>query len=567
MRYGRRESGGPYARLSRLFAAVTLTVAIGAGQHVVSAQNRSIDGTGNNVANPNWGSADTQLLRLGSSDYGDGISTPAGASRASPRAISNAVAHQTGSILNNRNLTDYVWQWGQFLDHDIDLTAGASPAEPFDIAVPAGDAWFDPFNTGVETIGMNRSVYDAATGTGVGNPRQQLNQITSYIDASNVYGSDATRAAALRTFSGGKLATSSHATGDLLPFNTGLLPNANDAGIVADQDLFLAGDVRANEQTGLTAMHTLFVREHNRLADEIALANPGFNDEQIYQQARKIVGAQMQAITYNEFLPALLGSGAVSGYTGYSSTVDAGVSNEFSTAAYRLGHSMLSTTLKRPGNGAGDLSLADAFFNPNRITAEGGIDSVLKGLASQEMQEIDTKIVGDVRNFLFGPPGSGGLDLASLNLQRGRDHGLQSYNQARVDMGLAPVATFADITSDVAVQTALASVYASVNDIDLWIGGLAEDHLPGSSVGELINAILVDQFERLRDGDRFWYENDPFFNAQLLAEINGTTLAEIIARNTNVTGLQGNVFFIPEPGTLLLLGFGAGLLLRRRRNR
>lgn len=138
-----------------------------------------------------------------------------------------------------------------------------------------------------------------------------MNQITHFIDASNVYGSDDVRAAALRTNDGtGRLLVSA---GDLLPFNSPGLPNAGGTG----PELFLAGDVRANEQVGLTAMHALFVREHNRLAAEIAGSSPELTGEEIYQEARRFVGALMQSITYNEFLPALLGANALTPYRGY----------------------------------------------------------------------------------------------------------------------------------------------------------------------------------------------------------------------------------------------------------
>src|SRR5207244_3561528 len=191
--------------------------------------------------------------------------------RPSAREISNAIASTDGSILNNRDLSAFIYAWGQFLDHDLDLTQSASPAEPFNISVPTGDPSFDPFSTGTQIIPLNRSQYDSTTATSVDNPRQQTNSITAWIDGSVVYGSDATRAAALRTFVGGKLKTSD---GNLLPFNTGGLPNANDAHIFADNQLFLAGDVRANENIELTSLQTLFMREHNRLADAIAAADP-----------------------------------------------------------------------------------------------------------------------------------------------------------------------------------------------------------------------------------------------------------------------------------------------------
>ena len=190
--------------------------------------------------------------------YQDGISEPAGAGRPSAREISNGVAAQTRSIPNVAKATDFVWQWGQFIDHDIDLTEGTEEPEPFNIPVPEGDPFFDPNSTGTQTISLNRSAFDPSTGTDPGNPRQQINQITAFLDGSMVSGSDELRARALRTNDGtGRLKMSRKR---LLPFNTEGLPNAGGP----DPSLFLAGDVRVNEQSGLTALHTLFVREHNR---------------------------------------------------------------------------------------------------------------------------------------------------------------------------------------------------------------------------------------------------------------------------------------------------------------
>jgi len=208
---------------------------------VATAEDRTFDGTGNNVVNTGWGSAHTHLLRVGPVSYPDGSSMVT--DRPNPRAISNAVSAQNGSVVNNRQLSDWVWQWGQFIDHDIDLTGGANPSQPFNIPVPAGDPLFDPANTGTQVIGLNRSAFDPATGTSPGNHRQQVNQVTAYIDASNVYGSDAARAADLRTFADGKLRMG---VNDLLPFNINGLANAGGPG----SNLFIGGDIRANEQVG-----------------------------------------------------------------------------------------------------------------------------------------------------------------------------------------------------------------------------------------------------------------------------------------------------------------------------
>ena len=507
----------------------------------------SIDGIGNNVAHPTWGSTGQDLLRLSPAAYGDGISTPSGADRPGARLVSNLLAASPeGGVTNDRDFTAFVYAWGQFLDHDLGLTDTATPRERLPIPVPSGDPSFDPNSTGTMTISMSRSAYDSATGTATGNPRQQTNSITAFIDGSQVYGSDATRAASLREFVGGRMRTSA---GNLLPFNTTGLANANDAHVVADNQLFLAGDVRANENPELVALQTLFVREHNRIAAESAAKNPTWTDEQVYQHARRMVISEIQEITYNEFLPAILGANtpaanALQNYRGYRADVNPGIATEFSTAAFRLGHSMLGEDIQfldNNGNPVRDeVRLKDVFFDP-RSVSEVGIDPLLKYLASDRAQEIDTKVVDDVRNFLFGAPGQGGFDLASLNIQRGRDHGLADYNTVRVAYGLPKVTSFAQITSDTAVQASLQQAYGSVDKLDLWVAGLAEKHLPGSSLGETFTRILVDQFSRLRDGDRYWYQNA--LPAKAISDVQNNSLVDVIRRNTQLTNLQPDVFF------------------------
>ncbi len=488
---------------------------------------RSIDGSGNNLDQPLLGSAGVELRRLVDADYTDDVAEPAGTDRGSAREISNIVAAQVESIPSDRNLSDLVWQWGQFIDHDITLTEGGDE-ESLNIEVPVGDPYFDPFETGQAEIEFTRSAI--AAGTGVDTARQQVNGITAFIDGSMIYGSDDETAAALRSFEGGQLRTSE---GDLLPID--------------ESGFFLAGDVRANEQNGLTAMHTLWVREHNRIAEQIAARDPSLADEQIYQLARARVIGEIQAITYNEYLPVLLGRNAISRYDGYDATVDPSISNLFATAAFRYGHTSLSSELKRlddEGNviEEGNLALRDAFFNPSGIL-ELGIDPLLKGLASNVSQEINTQLVDDVRNFLFGRPGAGGFDLAALNIQRGRDHGLPDYNSARLQLGLQPAESFADISSDPEVQAKLREAYGSLDDIDVWVGALAEDHVRGASVGELVQAVLVEQFTALRDGDRFWYEN--VFAGEQLRELRRTRLSDVIERNTELTSIQVNAFVVP----------------------
>lgn len=482
---------------------------------------RSYDGSGNNPLDSTRGQAGTAFVREVPAAWGDGVSTPSGADRPGARAVSNAVGAQEGEIYDAAGRTAFVWTWGQFLDHDLDLTQGGT--EPFPIPIPTGDPWFDP--TGLGNVVMN---FTRSTGP------EQTNLITSFIDGSQVYGSSQATADSLRTFQDGLLATSD---GDLLPLgNFG----------------FQAGDIRVNENLGLTSVHVLFMREHNRFAAQVKAANPSLTDEEIFQRARRHVGALIQVITYREFLPAILGRDALPPYAGYDPNVDPRVGNLFATAAFRLGHTMVSSTLQRLGPDGqpiaeGNLNIKDGFFQPNLLIDEGGVDPVLRGLALTVQQKVDTKMVDDLRNFLFGPPGAGGLDLLSLNLQRGRDHGHPDYNTIRQAWGRPAAATFADITSDPDQQEALASAYGTVNQIDPWVGLLSEDPVPGAAVGPTLRRILADQFRRTRDGDRFWYRRDPAL-AHRVAELEGTTLRDLIARNTGVAGLQPNVFSLGSGG-------------------
>lgn len=550
-----------------LCAAAALPAVSGASVAVLQADGsctfdgggteyRTFDGTCNNLSagQASWGSADSELLRQHTAaQYAADGQTPLTLGLPGPREVSNAVSSQTALVYSELNASSMLMQWGQFLDHDLDLTHTDS-ADPMPIDIPVDDAYFSG------TMPFSRSVYSATSGIDASNPRQQLNAATAYIDASQIYGSDLDTANALRTFSGGKLKMTS-VQGGLLHMENGV---------------FVSGDERVNEQVGLTTMHTLFNREHNRLAEQIAAQHPEYDDETIYQEARRIVGAIMQAITYNEFLPALLGSAAPGVYQGYDAAVNAGIANEFSTAAYRFGHSTLPPELLRldsAGNvvAGGNLPLQNAFFNPSLLLDpdNGGVEAVLRGLSAQVGQKIDPMIVDALRNMLFGAPGAGGLDLASLNIQRGRDHGLPGFNAMRDALGLGAYANWEEAEFQPGFKALLMGVYDDVDDIDLWVGGLAEQHIDGGMLGELFSAIVAEQFLRIREGDRFWYQLTGMFDPYWLDYIEDSTLANVIMRNTTINFMQANVFFVPVPvpAVALLLLTGWMMMASRSRRR
>ncbi len=529
-------------------------------------EDRSIDGSGNNTTDElaDAGSAHSELMRF--NDYkpvyagdGDGEDVINDGERANARDISNAVVRSDTLTQSSANLSDLVWVWGQFLDHDIDLSEQSDGAEINGTSVVTINDPSDPLNPVPITI--TRSDFE----TDEEGYRQQLNAITSFIDASNVYGSDLDRSNALRTFSGGRMVIG---VDQLLPTDVDV---ANENGGITEIGLFAAGDVRANENVILASIHTIFVREHNRLADLISSHNPNHTDEEIFQLARKIVGAQMQIITYNEFLPALLGDAAPSAYGyEYDSTVDPSIANSFAHAGFRFGHSMLSPSLQlasSDGEVVGGIGLKDAFFNPSFLQEDASrVEQLLQGALLQRAQEIDVNIVEDVRSFLFGAPGAGGLDLASLNIQRGRDHGLPDYNTLRTIYGLAPVQSFADITSDFQLQQELAEVYGGdVNKIDPWVGGLAEDHAGNSNMGELFTEIIQSQFERLRDGDRLFYTSDDlglYSNGQLrgdirsIIDLDNFSLADVLTANSNIS-VDSDPFHVVPGQTLTVNAYSS----------
>ena len=511
---------------------------------------RTYDGTQNNLQNPNWGAVHAPLQRLTTIAYTDGISAPGGLDRPNPRVISNALFAQDSLINEPLNLSDFVWVFGQFMDHDLSLTGNGN--ELAMVSVPAGDSWFDPFGQGTALIFMSRSAHISSTGTDATNPRQHANEITSWIDASTVYGSDVARANWLRSFTDGKMRVSSS---NLLPFNTftsnytdQVDPNAPhmDDEVQNSNYHFVAGDVRANENPLLAAFHTLFVREHNRLCDELKIANPTWDDEQLYQHARKIVGGLIQNVVYSEWLPSM--GVHLPPYSGYDSSINGGISNVFSGAAFRMGHTLLNSVVRRIDNNgnvipAGNLLLQEAFFNPlSMIWTGGGIDPLFKGMGIQISQKLDCKVIDDVRNFLFGPPGAGGLDLASININRGRERGLPDFNTVRSDFGLTPYTTFLEMTGDANEAASMENVYGDINNVDAWVGMLAEKHMPGALFGETIMEIMMQQFFALREGDRFYFENDVLLSQAEKDEIKNTNLHDIIMRNTNITLMQDNVF-------------------------
>ncbi|KAI8430940.1 hypothetical protein MSG28_001055 [Choristoneura fumiferana] len=323
---------------------------------------------------------------------------------------------------------------------------------------------------------------------------------------------------------------------------------------------FVAGDIRANEQIGLAAMHTIWMREHNRLALQLKSLNSFWDGEKVYQEARKIVGAQIQMITYYHWLPLILGREhfkKLGEYKEYDSYLNPSVSNVFATAALRFGHSMINPVLHRYDENfdpipQGHLLLRHAFFSPWRLVDEGGVDPLLRGMFTTpaKLKTSTQNLNSELTEKLFYTAHAVALDLAAINIQRGRDHAIPGYTKWREVCNMSEVNDFDDLSNEISDQTVrdkLKHLYGSVHNIDVWVGGILEDQVDGGKVGPLFSCLLLEQFKRLRDGDRLWFENPTVFKPEQLAQIKKTSLARILCDNgDNIDTIGENVFLIPE---------------------
>lgn len=588
---------------------------------------RSLDGSGNNLRHPDWGMANTPYLRVAPANYADGASQPV--SGPPTRYVSNRIFNdEAQNIFSENNVTQWGFVWGQFLDHTFGLRQEAG-GEDAPIAFNATDPLED-FQDTLGIIPFART--PAAPNTGSpGNPRQQINTVPSYIDGFPVYGGTDDRLEWLREGPvDGNMGNNRAAL--MLPDN--YLPRKDSRGDPASAPVMavdgrllgqpdraaVAGDVRANENIALTATHTLFAREHNRI---VAALPSGLDNELKFQIARRVVGAEQQFITYNEFLPAL--GLKLSRYRGYDPGANASLSNEFAVVGYRA-HSMIHGELESEAEAAdytdaqldairaqgvevtvdgGDVEfvvpLNVAFFNPD-LVEEIGAGPILAGIGSEPEYRNDEQIDNQLRSVLFQVPVSGNpdcldgptlpecfsgvVDLAAIDIERGRDHGVPSYNDLRKAYGLRPNRSFTDITGEATdrfpsdplitgnpiddrnsldfvklldlngnevpvgsengavvgirrttVAARLKAIYGTVGKVDAFVGMAAEKHVPGTEFGELQAAVWRKQFEALRDGDRFFFQNDPALPAiqKTFGITYKHTLSEIIQLNTGET--------------------------------
>ncbi|ALC47914.1 CG42331 [Drosophila busckii] len=528
-----------------------------------SKRYRTHDGTCNNKRRPRWGASQMPFNRFLPPEYGDGVdsvrSSSDGSTLSSARFVSLLVH---GARDGEAPLTMMIAQWGQLLDHDMTSTAqprsingsvpsccGGQDFHPscFPIKVPLDDPWLSPLK--VRCLEFLRSA-PAQRRDCVLSWREQTNQATSFIDASPIYSNNARSSDSARIFRNG-----------LLVYGRGnLADDVCHRGAIAAHCI-RSGDGRSGEQPGLLAMHLVWVGEHNRISLNLSDLNPHWSDEKLYQETRRIIGAMFQHITYREFLPIILGREVCklfdlelldSGYyNGYDAKVNPTIANAFSSAAFRFGHSLVQSSYTRCDRHhniiRNNISLHEEFQKGD-IGSAGSLHRLLRGLASQRALKRDEFITPELTNHLFQTPSFPfGLDLAAINIQRGRDHGLAPYTSWRVPCGLTPILSWNDFANAVGPESArrIGHAYRSVHDIDLFVGGIAERPVIGGLVGPTFACIIAQQFSNTRRGDRFWYENGGFessFTPAQLHSLRSVSLAQVLCRSVGGGTLQPHIF-------------------------
>nr|CAD7587273.1 unnamed protein product [Timema genevievae] len=479
-------------------------------------------------------------------------------------------------------------QWGQFLDHDLThtpISRGQSGSglsccrngdvvsqelrhpDCFPIILPNDDHIFAKL--GEHCMEFVRSLPAPRPECNFG-PREQMNQVSGYLDGSNIYGSTRGGQREIREFTGGRLKVQNVRGKSLLP--------QNEDECVDDTQTFAcfkAGDSRVNEQVDLAVMHTLWMREHNRVAARLATLHPNWEDETLFQEARRIVVGEIQHITYNEFLPLILGRDYMdrfdltpkeSGYSRlYDDTLNAGITNVFSTAAFRFGHTLVQGHIKafsRFGSVRDSVMMHKSHFSPFTLYKEGAFDDYLRGLSTQTCQRFDRFFSNELTDHLFQGDLDFGLDLVALNIQRARDHGLPPYNDWREVCGLPRASSWDSLLDvmDPKSLDSLKSLYGSVDEIDLFVAAVAEKPLEGALLGQTFVCLVGDQFARLRRGDRFFYEESDqqsSFTPAQLEQLRKSSLARVMCDNSDdIVVMQPLAFFQASYVILILSTIG-----------
>ncbi|XP_013139647.1 PREDICTED: peroxidase [Papilio polytes] len=540
------------------------------------ARYRSLDGSCNNLQSPVWGTPQTPYGRLVQYNYADGLSampvSQTGRQLPNPREISLR-------LFPDKQLIDPVWnlnaqQWGQIITHDMSLTAGVAQTHKDlltccdDNGRLAPDATFNPTCApilipptdvihapqGTQCMNFVRTTTTRDRGCTAPNaPAEPLSTVTAYMDLSLVYGSSAQQGAAIRAFSGGRLTTLVRNGREWPPQDPNITLTCESA-VSVNEPCYLTGDIRVNQNPQLTILQIILLREHNRIADTLAKLNPYWDDETIYQEARRIHIAEIQHINYYEYLPIFLGfnnmvknkliyPGAKGFVDDYNPRVNPTVLDEHATAAFRHFHTLIRGYLQMISENrklSGAVRMSDWFNRPLLLEINNVFDDLARGLATQPQDFSDQFWDTEMTQFLFKRNNTFGGDLRATDIQRGRDHGLGSYKATRAACNLPVPHTFHDMLDFISEQNVqiLQTLYDTPEDVELVVAGSLETNVPGAQAGPTFLCILTEQFYRTRAGDRYFYENgaDPetaLTLSQLESIRHGASMARLLCDNAD----------------------------------
>uniref|UniRef100_A0A8C3RBI4 NAD(P)H oxidase (H2O2-forming) n=1 Tax=Cyanoderma ruficeps TaxID=181631 RepID=A0A8C3RBI4_9PASS len=508
-------------------------------QESISWEVQRYDGWYNNLLHHSHGSVgESRLLRLLPANYADGVYQALQEPHVpNARQLSNAIARGPSGLPSRRNATVLAVFFGFHVLLDIlETEKPGCPAEFLNIHIPPGDPVFDPAGTGGVVLPFQRIRWAAETGQSPNNPREQTNEMTGWLDGSSIYGPSHSWSDALRSFQEGQLASGPNRslprqTDGRVPMWKALDPSTGQGG---PQGIYDLGSAWGNENPFLQAESIAWFRYHNHLATALAQKHPAWSDEDLFQHTRKRVIATFQSIVLYEWLPALLGT-EVPEYKGYQQHLDPSLSPEFVAAAGQFLATMVPPAMR----------LCNSYWSresPGLQQAED-VDNLLLGMSSQIAEREDNIMVEDLQDYWYGPLKYSRTDYVASWVQRGRDFGLPTYNQVRQRFGLKPLQNWSNLAPHLEPQVLqkVAALYANnVAGLEMLPGGMLE------ADGSLFSTIILEQFVRLRDGDRFWFENtkNGLFTEEEIREIRNTTFHSVLTSVTYArsTDLQPHVF-------------------------
>lgn len=567
----------------------------------------SFDGSNNNVQYPNRGSIG-EYFRVGKEGQGN---LSLYNSMPNERLISNAISHMGNDFqLSSEGINQLTTAFEQFISHDISLTDAPPSSLTCDgrMLIPIIEE-NDPFYN--KTNFCSFSSVDAANNKITEEVNGQIrsrNLMTAWLDLNIVYGMSKNVSDSLRSFIDGKLLTSNLNIPNVTMFERSLggftfdlvlnnyLPTLSqipqgcfDAALqfpaLQGDRLSVAGDCRVNRNEGLNLIHLLFLREHNKLAEELKEDYPNWNDETLFRKARALNIAKYQTVIYTDLLPSILSDKYQKrmGFYDYDPDLDASVSTVFAAAANRYGHSAIvdfnygldscarpirsNETLSRFPNAG----TSGSDKTSTMIAYLGGPSASLRGKLYRKAKQTGHLIFSHFRN-LRTPPNPAGIsfvtvDVNAVEIRTGRQLALPDYNTVYEAYNgvsiydhpwcnslpndvIDDIWCFYVITSNRTLATDLQRVYGKVNRIDAIVGMMSEDRVQGSSLGRTTSALYVDSFRRLRDGDRNFVSARNLLNmgfrASTILEVMTTSMSDLLRRNFDDVWVQKNAFKVPN---------------------